>query len=64
MLNIGRQPLGLPKWFHPIAQQPMGTHDTLPFKLDKLPKGSETREIDAYADVLSKCCLRVVNVHA
>ena len=56
MLNIGRQPLGLPKWFHPIAQQPIGTYDLYPFKLDKLQKGSESREIDASADVLSTYC--------
>ena len=56
MLNIGREPLSLPKWFHPIAQQPMGTYDPHPFKLDKLPKGSESHEIDAYADVLFTCC--------
>ena len=55
MLNIGRQPLGLPKWFHPFAQQPMETYDPLLFKLDKLPKGSESHEID----MLFTCCLRV-----
>ena len=39
MLNIGRQPISLQKWFRPIAQQPMGTYD-------KLPNGWELCEID------------------
>ena len=56
MLNIVRQPLGLQKWFHPIAQQPMGTYNTQPFKLDKLTNGSELCEMDSYADVLFMCC--------
>ena len=46
MLNSGRQPLGLQKWFYPSAQQPMETYDTHPLKLDSWSNGSELCEID------------------
>ena len=59
MLNIGRQTLSLQKWFRPIAQQPMGTYDTLLFKLDNINNVSNVNN-PRENNTLTTCCQRFV----